>query len=149
MRVGKLILFFVAGSLFGTGLAVSGMTDPARVIGFLDVFGNWDPALLIVMAGAVVLYGIGILTLRRLGGQSLNRPLGGSSPIDRRLVIGAAIFGVGWGLGGFCPGPSLANLGFLRAAALVFVPCMAIGMLLAQKLFGVDRRDCPPQDSAP
>ena len=139
MKAGKLILFFVAGGLFGSGLAVSGMTDPARVIGFLDVFGNWDPALLFVMATAVGVYGIGLLVLRSLGGRSLNLPSGESSPIDRRLVIGAVIFGLGWGLGGFCPGPSLANLGALRAAALVFVPCMAVGMVLAQRFLGADR----------
>ena len=139
MRTGKLILFLLAGGLFGSGLAVSGMTDPARVIGFLDVFGNWDPALLFVMGGAVGVYGIGMLVLGSLGNRSLNLPSSASSPIDGRLVVGAAIFGLGWGLGGFCPGPSLANLGALRVAALVFVPCMAIGMLLAQRFLGADR----------
>ena len=139
MRAGKLILFLIAGGLFGSGLAVSGMTDPTRVIGFLDVFGNWDPALLLVMAGAVSVYGIGMLVLRRLGGRSLNLATGGSAAIDWRLVIGTAVFGLGWGLGGFCPGPSLANLGALRAAALVFVPCMTIGMLSAQRFLDVDR----------
>ncbi len=139
MKQAKLILFLVAGGLFGSGLAVSGMTDPARVIGFLDVFGNWDPALLFVMAGAVSVYGSGMLILRRLGSKSLHLPLSGLSPIDRRLVIGAAIFGVGWGLGGFCPGPSLANLGALRVEALVFVPAMTIGMVLAQRFLGADR----------
>jgi uncharacterized protein len=103
VRAGKLILFLIAGGLFGSGLAVSGMTDPTRVIGFLDVFGNWDPALLFLMAGAVSVYGIGMLVLRRLGGRSLNLCPSSSSRIDRRLVIGAAIFGLGWGLGGFCP----------------------------------------------
>jgi uncharacterized protein len=137
MKAGKLFLVLVAGGLFGSGLAVSGMTDPARVIGFLDVFGAWDPALLFVMAGAVGVYGLGMLVLRRFDGLQL--PSAASSPIDRRLVIGAAIFGLGWGLGGFCPGPSLANLGALRAEALLFVPAMAIGMLLAQRFFGADR----------
>jgi len=139
MRAGKLIFFLLAGGLFGSGLAVSGMTDPARVIGFLDVFGNWDPSLLFVMGGAVGVYGIGMLVLGSLGNRSLNLPSSASSPIDRRLVVGAAIFGLGWGLGGFCPGPSLANLGALRVAALVFVPCMTIGMLLAQQFLGADR----------
>jgi uncharacterized protein len=139
MKAGKLVLFLAAGGLFGTGLAVSGMTDPARVIGFLDVFGAWDPALLFVMAGAVGVYGLGMLNLRRFESRSLKLPPRASSPIDRRLVSGAAIFGLGWGLGGFCPGPSLANLGALRAEALLFVPAMAIGMLLAQRFFGADR----------
>src|SRR2546421_7046528 len=114
MKAGKLVLFLAAGGLFGTGLAVSGMTDPARVIGFLDVFGTWDPALLFVMAGAVGVYGLGMLILRRFENQNLKLPPRTSSPIDRQLIIGAAIFGIGWGLGGFCPGPALANLGALR-----------------------------------
>lgn len=139
MKAGRLFLIFLAGALFGTGLAVSGMTDPGRVIGFLDVFGAWDPALLFVMAGAVGVYGLGMLILRRFKNQNFKLPSTAPSPIDRRLVIGAAIFGVGWGLGGFCPGPALANLGALRFEALVFVPAMAIGMFLAQRFFGADR----------
>jgi hypothetical protein len=141
MKPVKLIIVFVAGAFFGMGLAISGMTDPARVIGFLDVFGKWDPALLFVMCGAVAVYGIGMLALRGAGGTTLNLPSPKSFPIDRRLVIGAAVFGVGWGLGGFCPGPSLANLGALRAEAIVFVPAMAIGMLLVQQFCKVDRKN--------
>ena len=136
MKAAKLFLLLVAGGLFGTGLAFSGMTDPARVIGFLDVFGAWDPALLFVMVGAVAVYGIGMRALRHVPGLKLLRDA--SSPVDRRLVIGAAIFGLGWGLGGFCPGPAIANLGAFRAEAVVFVPAMAIGMLLAQRFFGAD-----------
>lgn len=139
MKGGKLVLFFVAGGLFGTGLAISGMTDPARVIGFLNVFGAWDPALLFVMAGAVGMYGTGMLILRRVKNQNPQLPSARSSPVDRQLVIGAAIFGLGWGLGGFCPGPALANLGALRVEALLFVPAMTIGMFLAQRFFGADR----------
>ena len=115
------------------------MTDPGRVIGFLDVFGAWDPALLFVMAGAVGVYGLGMVILRHLQNQNLKLPSTASSPIDRQLILGAAIFGIGWGLGGFCPGPSLANLGALRIEAVVFVPAMAIGMFFAQRFFGVDR----------
>src|SRR5437868_519290 len=139
MKAGRFFLIFLAGALFGTGLAVSGMTDPARVIGFLDVFGAWDPALLFVMAGAVGVYGLGMLILRRFQNRNLALPSAASSPVDRRLVIGAAIFGLGWGLGGFCPGPALANLGALQIEALLFVPTMAIGMLLAQRFFRADR----------
>src|SRR5437762_6585326 len=137
MKPGKLFLIFLAGALFGSGLAVSGMTDPGRVIGFLDIFGAWDPALLFVMAGAVGVYGMGMLILRRFDGVKL--PSAAASPIDRQLVIGATIFGIGWGLGVFCPGPALANLGALRIEALLFVPTMAIGMFLAQRFFGADR----------
>src|SRR5437762_7711352 len=109
MKAGKLVLFLVAGGLFGTGLAVSGMTDPGRVIGFLDIFGAWDPALLFVMAGAVGVYGVGMLVLRRFENRNLKPPAAGPSPINRQLIIGAGVFGIGWGLGGFCPGPALAN----------------------------------------
>ena len=139
MKAGKLVLFFLAGALFGMGLAVSGMTDPGRVIGFLDIFGAWDPALLFVMAGAVGVYGLGMLILRRAKNRDLDLPSAASSPIDRQLVIGSTIFGVGWGLGGFCPGPALANLGALQVEALLFVPTMAIGMLLAQRFLRADR----------
>ena len=139
MKAGRCFLIFLAGALFGAGLAVSGMTDPGRVIGFLDVFGAWDPALLFVIAGAVAVYGVGMLILRRFQNQNLKLPSSASSPIDRQLVTGAAIFGIGWGLGGFCPGPSLASLGALRIEALIFVPAMAMGMFLAQRFLGADR----------
>lgn len=143
MKAPKLIGVLIAGALFGIGLAISGMTDPARVIGFLDVFGKWDPALAFVMAGAVVTYGLGMFAMRKAAPdtdalQKERLPTTRSEPIDRRLVIGAAIFGAGWGLSGFCPGPALANLGALRIEALVFVPAMAIGMVLAQQVFGAD-----------
>jgi uncharacterized protein len=151
MKAAKAFGFLVAGGVFGAGLAISGMTDPARVIGFLDVFGKWDPALLFVMAGAVAVYGLGMFILRKIqAGKliafpaksvvcNLKLPSSGSSSIDRQLVVGAAIFGVGWGLGGFCPGPALANLGAFRLEALIFVPMMAIGMLFVQQFFGADR----------
>ena len=138
MNASRSFLFFLVGALFGIGLAISGMTDPGRVIGFLDIFGAWDPALLFVMAGAVGVYGTGMLILRRFQNENLKLPSTSSSRIDRQLVIGASIFGVGWGLGGFCPGPALANLGALRIEALAFVPAMAMGMFLAQRLFGAD-----------
>lgn len=138
MPLPHLILILVAGGSFGAGLAISGMTDPARVIGFLDVFGKWDPALAFVMAGAVGTYGMGTFALHRLFGAGSTLPPTKSEPIDRRLVCGAVLFGVGWGLSGFCPGPALANLGALRIEALVFVPAMAIGMVVAQRVFGAD-----------
>jgi uncharacterized protein len=149
MKAAKLFFCLVAGGLFGTGLAVSGMTDPARVIGFLDVSGAWDPALLFVMAGAVGVYGSGMLILRRFKSRNLKLPGSSSSPIDLRLVLGATIFGIGWGLGGFCPGPALANLAALRLEALVFVPTMTIGMLLAQRFFGTDAARQIGRDSHP
>src|SRR5256714_13910176 len=98
MKAGRFFLIFLAGALFGTGLAVSGMTDPARVIGFLDIFGAWDSALLFVMAGAVGVYGLGMLILRRVKNRDLNLPSAAASPIERQLVIGATIFVIVLGL---------------------------------------------------
>ncbi len=133
----------LAGVIFGAGLAVSGMTDPARVTGFLDVTGEWDYSLALVMAGAVGTFGLGQLVWRK---QTKGRawfstvlPVCDRSLIDRPLVIGALIFGIGWGLSGFCPGPALVNFGALRIEALVFVPLMAVGMILARVLVGADR----------
>lgn len=133
--------FFFAGALFACGLSISGMTNPARVLGFLDVAGLWDPSLAFVMAGALLSYGTGrALVLRRarpvLGGSFPGRP---SPAIDARLISGAALFGVGWGLAGFCPGPAVTNLGALREAALIFVLAMLVGMLFAQRALGADR----------
>ena len=138
----RLFILALAGALFGGGLAISGMTDPARVGGFLDITGQWDPALVFVMAGAVATYGLGMLLWRkRTGGKGwfgTQLPCRGAQPINGRLVLGAAIFGIGWGLGGFCPGPAIANLGAWRIEALLFVPAMALGMLAARFCFGAD-----------
>jgi uncharacterized membrane protein YedE/YeeE len=137
------IVVFLAGILFGLGLAVSGMMDPARVIGFLDVAGHWDPSLAFVMGGAVGTFGLGMIIWRRVTGgrgwfgQAL--PCADRSRIDRALLVGAGIFGIGWGLSGFCPGPAIANLGALRLEALVFVPAMVVGMFIARLGFGADR----------
>jgi uncharacterized protein len=132
------ILVFFAGGLFGIGLAVSGMTDPGRVIGFLNVFGKWDPALVFVMVGAASTYGIGMFILRNIRHENVTA-CPNDNRIDRRLVVGAAIFGIGWGLGGFCPGPALCNLGALRIPAVVFVLAMIFGMVIAQQFFGADQ----------
>ena len=135
------VLIFISGLLFGSGLVISGMTDPAKVIGFLDIFGNWDPALAFVMGGAVATFGIGLIILRRFGNQrsAIHLPDTSSDPISKRMVIGSLIFGIGWGLGGFCPGPAIANLSVLRTEALLFVPLMLLGMVVAQRSFGLDR----------
>jgi len=129
------LAIFGAGLLFGAGLAVSGMTDPTRVVGFLDVTGDWDPTLAFVMGGALLVFGAGHAWLRRTG--RLPARGAGDAP-SKELVVGSVVFGIGWGLGGFCPGPALAGIGDLRPEALVFVPAMAAGMFLAQRLFGLD-----------
>lgn len=123
---------FVAGLLFGLGLLLSGMSDPGKVLGFLDLLGTWDPSLALVMAGAIL---VGMLaftvakkrTMNFLGG-ALHLPT--ANQIDRRLVIGALLFGAGWGLAGFCPGPSLVSMFSGQPKATVFVLAMVIGMLL-------------------
>lgn len=143
MKRSQLALVFGAGGLFGFGLALSGMTDPARVRGFLDVTGAWDPMLVFVMIGALTTYGVGMLLLRRMrngeGWFGTQLPQIEDEPIRARLIIGSAVFGIGWALGGFCPGPALANLGALRPEALIFVPAMAVGMAIARYAFGADR----------
>ena len=137
----KNVLIVAGGVLFGVGLVVSGMTDPARVVGFLDIFGDWDPALAFVMGGAVITFAIGLFFLRGSAAVKAHFKLPDLSadPVNKRMVLGSAIFGIGWGIGGFCPGPGIANLAGLRMEALVFVPLMLVGMILAQRVFGLDR----------
>ena len=123
-----------AGLLFGMGLALAGMTDPAVVLGFLDFFGHWNPALVFVMAGAVVVSFVGFrLVLGR--GAPLFAPhflLPVLMIIDAPLVIGAALFGLGWGLAGYCPGPAIASLVSLNRDVLLFVAAMLAGMVVAR-----------------
>jgi len=134
----------VPGLLFGFGLAVSGMTDPAKVVSFLDITGDWDPSLMFVMGGAIAAFAPLYMWLQKRGrtfvcGTLPGPPNAGNARPDARLLIGAALFGIGWGLAGFCPGPALAGLAAWRTEALVFVPTMILGMLLAQRVFGSDR----------
>jgi Predicted transporter component len=140
--IARFVVILVAGALFGAGLAISGMSNPARVLGFLDLTGAWDPALVFVMAGAVLTFGGGMLFLRSrrrgVGWFGTQLPARDHDPIDRRLIVGALIFGAGWGLAGFCPGPAIANLVALRTDALLFLPAMAVGMLLARFGFHAD-----------
>ncbi len=122
----------LAGLVFGLGLIVSGMANPAKVIGFLDLFGRWDPSLALVMGGAVAVGVVAFALARRrtrsLLGAEMRLP--SADRIDRRLIGGAAVFGVGWGLAGFCPGPALVALGMGAPKALVFVGAMLAGMLV-------------------
>ena len=131
------IASFICGILFSIGLGISGMTQPQKVIGFLDVFGEWDLSLAFVMGGAVLSYLILQLWIQR----NFSIPvLGGSFQIttrkdlDRSLIIGALLFGSGWGLGGYCPGPAITSLGSGSLNALLFVVAMGIGMLVAERV---------------
>jgi uncharacterized membrane protein YedE/YeeE len=120
----------LAGLVFGLGLIVSGMANPAKVIGFLNLAGPWDPSLAFVMAGAIAVGSGAFFVARRrsvsLLGAAMKLPT--SRDIDRRLVLGSLVFGVGWGLAGFCPGPGLVALGMGEFKALVFVAAMLVGM---------------------
>jgi uncharacterized membrane protein YedE/YeeE len=126
------VFVFAIGLLFGIGLIVSGMTDPGKVLGFLDLAGNWDPSLMFVMGGATLVAAIGFGLARRRGRTLTGAPirLPTATAIDRRLVIGSLVFGAGWGLAGFCPGPALASLGTGRSEPLLFSLAMIAGMAL-------------------
>lgn len=130
-RTAAIALAGIAGALFGVGLIVSGMTRPMRVIGFLDPLGLWDPALAFVMAGAVLVYAVAFRTIRRHRGQPWfdgHFHVPARRDIDSQLVIGAAIFGVGWGLGGLCPGPGIVAGASGSTSAIAFVVAMLVGM---------------------
>ncbi len=137
----KTLALFVPGVIFAVGLAISGMTNPAKVTGFLDLTGEWDPSLAMVMVSAMAVFGVGSRLVQRrpkpvLSGEFSTKP---SRQIDRRLVVGSAMFGVGWGLAGFCPGPAITTLTTLRPEVFGFVGVMVIGMITAQRAFGADR----------
>ena len=123
---------FVVGLIFGLGLMLSGMTDPGKVIGFLDLFGNWDPSLALVMGGAIAVGFFAFALAKKrttnfLGG-ALHLPK--STQIDKRLIWGNLMFGAGWGLAGFCPGPALVSMAAGQDKALVFVLSMVFGMIV-------------------
>jgi uncharacterized membrane protein YedE/YeeE len=122
---------FIAGLVFGVGLIVSGMANPAKVLGFLDITGAWDPSLLFVMAGAIAVGAPAYAYMRRKTRSLLGAPLQipTARDIDRRLVFGSLVFGVGWGLAGICPGPALVLIGYGSAQGLVFVIAMLAGQV--------------------
>ena len=129
----KHVLVFFAGILFAVGLSLSGMTMPSKVIGFLDIFGKWDISLMFIMAVAIGVYSV----IFHLVKPKMEKPvyakdfkLPTRTNIDIPLIFGAALFGVGWGLGGFCPGPALASFFLFDVTVLVFVSLMAIGMYI-------------------
>lgn len=121
---------FLAGLVFGLGLIVSGMANPAKVLGFLDLGGRWDPSLAFVMAGAIAVGAVAFAVARRrtrsLLGAAMRLP--SLRSIDRRLIVGSVLFGIGWGIAGFCPGPALVSLGMGEVKAIVFVAAMLAGM---------------------
>jgi uncharacterized membrane protein YedE/YeeE len=127
---------FIVGLVFGIGLIIAGMTNPAKVQGFLDLAGNWDPSLAFVMGGAIL---VGLVAFRFAGkrqrsllGEAMRLPT--ATHIDRRLVLGGLAFGAGWGLAGFCPGPALASLATGGVKALIFTGAMVAGMIVFEIL---------------
>jgi uncharacterized protein len=132
MSASRLIAALAGGIVFGFGLSLSGMLDPVRVRGFLDVTGAWDPSLAFVLGGAVLVAGLGTLLRHRLSRPAFDRTfhLPGSRRIDLRLITGAAIFGVGWGMAGLCPGPAVASLALGLLPTFLFVVAMLAGMIL-------------------
>lgn len=120
----------LAGLVFGLGLIVSGMANPAKVLGFLDLAGAWDPSLAFVMAGAIAVAAFAFALAKKRTASFLGAAmkLPGLRDIDRRLVIGSVLFGIGWGVAGFCPGPGLVALGMGEIKALIFVGAMLAGM---------------------
>ena len=142
----RLVPPLVSGTLFGAGLTLSGMTDPARVRGFLDVFGNWDPTLAFVMGGAVLVMAVAWRIRARMA-----RPLFGErfalpdrTDLDPPLLAGSALFGIGWAIAGLCPGPAIASLALSPLAVLPFVAAMLFGMAIQSIVAKRPLRRQPP-----
>lgn len=139
------VIAFLVGLLFGWALLLSGMTDPGKVLGFLDLFGAWDPSLAFVMGGAIAVGFFAFALARRrtrtfLGG-ALHLPA--ADAIDKPLVAGSLLFGAGWGLAGFCPGPAIVSLASGQAKAAVFVAAMLAGMLVHEAVVRAGARAAP------
>ena len=126
----RILLALCIGVLFGGGLAFSGMADPARVQGFFDLFGNWDPTLLFVMAGALIPMAAAWAKQKRMRAPTFDTrfDLPGTMKLDRQLFGGAALFGVGWGISGLCPGPAIVDLAINPVLAALFIFAMIAGM---------------------
>ncbi len=137
----RFLIVFLIGALFGTGIALSGMANPAKVLNFFDLAGSFDPSLAFVMAGALAVAAPGYALLFRmrdkpLFDQSFRLPK--ASAIDAKLIGGSAVFGIGWGIAGFCPGASIPALGLGHASAAIFVAALLVGILIARRLGRAD-----------
>ena len=130
----KLLSALASGLIFGAGLILSGMSDPAKVIGFLDLGGQWDPSLAFVMGGGVGVAALAFAWAKRRERTWLGLPMQVPTrrDIDRRLVVGSALFGIGWGLSGFCPGPGLVSLGAAYLPGCLFATTLALGVLAGE-----------------
>ena len=121
----KKILYFISGSIFGIGLIVSGMSNPQKILSFLDIFGNWDPSLMFVMVGAISITAIYFIVTKN---KSIKQNT------DKKLLLGSSIFGIGWGLVGICPGPAIVVLGSANIKGVIFFIALLIGMFLQNKI---------------
>jgi uncharacterized membrane protein YedE/YeeE len=141
---------FLAGLVFGIGLLASRMANPVKVLGFLDLAGAWDPSLAFVMVGAVGIAALAFALARRRASSLLGTPIAlpSSQAIDSRLVIGSLVFGIGWGLAGFCPGPALVALGAGVSKAYVFVAAMLAGMLAFELLQRIGSRGSGQEEAS-
>lgn len=140
----------VAGALFAVGLGLSGMTQPSKVIAFLDVRGAWDPSLAFVMVGAIGVHCFFVRRMRPAAGPLLapRYALPTVTRVDARLIVGASLFGVGWGIAGYCPGPAVVSVATRSPDALAFVAAMLAGMLVHAILFGRDRQPDARDDAS-
>lgn len=132
----RLILTFLSGLVFGLGLIISGMTSPDKVLAFLDIAGEWDPSLAFVMGGAILaalpLFLLARRRSRPFAGEQYDTP--GTTLVDRKLVAGAVLFGIGWGIAGICPGPALVNLAIAPVQTFPFIAAMIVGILASARL---------------
>lgn len=138
------IVAFIVGIIFSIGLGISGMTQPQKIVGFLDVFGSWDMSLLFVMVGAISVHFITyrLIRLRKKPILTTTWRVPTKKEITPALIIGSVIFGIGWGLGGYCPGPSITSLASFELRPVLFVTSMVVGMLLfklVDKIFKIKR----------
>lgn len=133
---------FISGLLFGMGVIFSGMSNPMKILAFLDIAGNWDPSLALVMAGAIPISGAAFLIVKKRKAAMTGIPLQlpDTRNLDYRLVTGSALFGIGWGLAGICPGPAIVLLGYVSAKSVVFFIAMLGGMLVFSVAARVSRR---------
>jgi len=138
-----LVAALVAGTLFGLGLAIAGMIDPAKVVNFLDIFGTWDPSLAFVMGGGLLVNAIATPFIMRrktpMLAEFFRTPT--KHQVDKRLIIGGVLFGAGWGIGGYCPGPMLTSLSFANSDIIVVVGAYIVGTFLARTMLRAWERD--------
>ena len=138
----KNIMTLLSGIVFGLGLIISGMTNPAKVIGFLDIAGAWDPSLMFVMIGGIAVAFVGFKFVKDKNQTMFDEPihLPGTTHISKELVIGSLLFGAGWALAGFCPGPALVTMGAGYKEAFIFVMAMIVGMTIHDHIFKACRK---------